>query len=130
MGDGLYLASGRWSASEVNALFRIKSTLDAAAAHSPHACAVGMLDLLQDSFVQLQGAVFAQESQDPLADSVQARTALFAHVATIEVFLDEESQLDGLKSAQQVALCQDLRNACSLLAGATPTEPRAHGGWV
>jgi len=119
------LKSGRWSAEEVNALFRIKTTLDACAVYRPACCAMGMLDLLRDDFVELQKAVFMQESQDKNADSVEARTALFAHVATIEVFLDEEANLDGKKTEHQVALCQELRNVCGFLAAATPMEPRA-----
>ena len=122
----LYLKSGRWSAEEVNALLRVKTTLGACALHKPHACARGVLDLLQDNFAELQKAVFVRECKHKSADSVHERTALFAHVATIEVFLDEEANLDGLKTEHQVALCQELRNACGLLAAATPTEPRVH----
>jgi hypothetical protein len=123
---GLHLTSGRWSSEEVNSLLSIKTTLNAAVQHVPHACAMGMLDLLQDKFAQLQDAVYTQECQDGSADSVEARTALFAHVAAMEVLLDEESQLDGLKSDEQVALCQGVKRACSFLATATPTEPREH----
>jgi hypothetical protein len=121
--EGLYLKGGLWSSEEVNALYRVKTKLDACAAHRPQACARGLLELLQDNFAELQKAVFFRECSGTTADSVQERTALFAHVVTIEAFMEEEANLNGLKTEHQVALCNDLQRACGRLAAATPTVP-------